>query len=71
MSKILVAKKDIKGFCIDDVDGNELMFDLAKGSKIFVHSVEYDAETDAGEMTVHMFSPDDEYIVLADEFDVF
>lgn len=70
MSKMLIAKRDVKGFCIDDADGNELIFDLAKGIKIFVNSVEYDAETDAGEMTVHLFSPEDEYIVLADDFDV-
>jgi hypothetical protein len=67
MKTFLVAKRDVNGFCITDVDGYELIFNLKKGSTIQVCDArEYE---DDPEIYVDIY-PDETVMVGADDFEV-
>lgn len=71
MNTWLVAKRTVEAFTLSDEQGYELTFKLMPGSMIKVYDAQYapfDSEDD--EIYVHMYGPDDVYIVSNHDFDI-
>lgn len=67
MKTLLAAKRDVNGFCLTDIDGYELIFNLKAGSTIQVwYAREY---KDDPEIYVDIY-PDETVMVDVNDFEV-
>lgn len=71
MKTLLVAKRDVKGFCLTDVDGYETIFNLKAGSTIEVYAVQDFEPYDENDHELYVdLNPCETVIVDNRDFDV-
>lgn len=70
MKTKLVAKRDVKGFCISDTDGYELIFNLKEGSTIEVWDAKYEPYDEHDHEIYVDLNPCETVIVDNRDFDI-